>query len=417
MASVEQAERPAGGRGAGSLVVGRRAYQRAWFRGRELLAWVWHEQGWMAAPLAIALSARVMVYAAGTVGARLAAHGGVFHGILSSWQQRDANWYVRIASNGYTYSTTGPSSVNFFPLYPLAMHLLGIVTTHLSHSNGYLLAGMLISWVAFLAASVVLYRLVADRFGVSVAYSSVLLLGMFPFSFYYGTAYTESLYLLFVLLAFLGIERRNWWLSGAATGLASAARPTGLIVALAVATAYGLDWLRTRHALRWDVLALALTPLGLAFYAIYCQFRFGDPFAYAKASEIGWQGGHLQLGAVKQLVVILTHPGNWFHSTHQAVLYATYSLALLAFLAACYPVWHLLGAPYALYALLSCVVPVLNFDRLNSTGRYLSVIFPVFIVLAYALRERPLWRDVTLIGFTIFLGIFAMAFAGGYGLS
>lgn len=418
MASVEQAEaeRPAGKRGVDAAVVERSAPQRALRRGGELLGRIRRDYNWMAAPLAIALTVRVLVFAAGSVGARLAGQGG-FQGILRTWQQRDANWYVRIAAEGYTYPPIAHFSANFFPLYPLAIHVVGFVTTHLSHSNGYLIAGMLIAWAAFLAACVALYRLVADRFGASVAYLAVLLLSVFPFSFYYGTAYTESLYLLLALLAFLGIERGNWWLAGAAAGIASATRPTGLFIALTVVAAYALDWLRTRHALRWDVLALALTPLGTAVYALYCLVTFGDPFAYAKASETIWHGGHLQLAAVQLLLTTLAHPGAWFHGYHLAVLNAFYSFGLLVFLAACYPVWRLLGAPYALFAVVSCVAPVLDFPTLNSTGRYLSVIFPVFIVLAYALRERPLWRDLTLVAMAAFLGIFALGFAGGYGLS
>jgi len=215
----------------------------------------------------------------------------------------------------------------------------------------------------------------------------------------------------------VGIERGNWWLAGVTAGLASATRPTGLIVGLAVVVAYGLDWLRTRHPLRPNVLALALTPLGTVLYAVYCLVRFGDPLAYVKASAGGWGGGHLQLGGVWAVVTTLAHPGAWLHTYRVAVVFAAYALGVVIFLAATYAVWRLLGVPYALYALLSCLAPVLDFGTLMSLGRYLSVIFPVFIVLAYALRRRPIWRDLTLITLAMLLAVYTLGFTGGYGLS
>src|SRR5437660_1296490 len=41
-------------------------------------------------------------------------------GLLTSWQQWDAVWYVRIATQGYTT----PDATAFFPLYPLLIAAL-----------------------------------------------------------------------------------------------------------------------------------------------------------------------------------------------------------------------------------------------------------------------------------------------------
>lgn len=371
----------------------------------------------MVPPLAIALAVRVMVFFFGSLGAKLIVAES-FPGALLAWMQKDALWYTSIAHIGYWYVPTDASSVNFFPLYPAAIwlvqHITGLV--YGQQAQAYLLAGMIVSCVCFLAAAVVLYRLVWDRFGQPTAYLAVLLIAVFPFSLFYGAAYAESPFLLLAVLAFLGVERKSWWLAGICALLAGAVRPNGVFVSVAVIVAYGLDWLRTRHRLRWDVLSLALTPLGTLGYFAYCWARWGDPLAYEKTRAAGW-GGHTGLTGVDNALMVLVHPGSWFTAYHLVALYAMYVLAWVGSLAACYWVWRMLGIPYAVYTLTSAVVPLLDLTRLDGLGRYVSVLFPVFIVLAYALRNRPVLRDVVIITFTLLLGVCTVAFTNNVGVS
>lgn len=94
-----------------------------------------------------------------------------------------------------------------------------------------------------------------------------------------------------------------------------------------------------------------------------------------------------------------------------------YVLAWVGCLIACYWVWRMLGISYAIYTFASAVIPLLDFTRLDALGRYMSVLFPVFIVLAYALRNRPVLRDVVIIIFTLFVGVCAVAFTLNVGIS
>jgi hypothetical protein len=92
-------------------------------------------------------------------------------------------------------------------------------------------------------------------------------------------------------------------------------------------------------------------------------------------------------------------------------------LLMLCFLALTLLVWRRLGPIYTLFALGSILAPVLDFPNVNSLGRYLSVVFPVFMVVAYLLRDRPravIWLS-TIGG--IALVLFATYFIAGYGLS
>jgi hypothetical protein len=372
--------------------------------------------GWTLRPLALGAALRLLVFAAAVAGTQLIglAGGARFPGMLEIWLRKDAYWYTQIAIHGYYNARGLPLTANFFPLFPLSVSIAQHFTGLFFGSNSYLAASLVVSWVAFLAACVLLFRLVSDRFGDQTAYLAVLLLGLFPFSFYFGAPFTEAVYVACALLAFLGIDRGNWWLAGAGALLAGVTRPTGLIIGLVVVVAYVVDWLRTRHRLRWDILSLALVPLGLAAFAVYCWIHFGNPFAYVVASSsVVWQE-HLQTAGIKYLISVLIHPNSWIHGS---LLDFIYALLILSVLAVCYPIYRLLGLSYAVFTFLSCVAPVLEFSSIKSTGRYVSVLFPVFIVLAYALRTRPILRDMTTIGFTLLLAVCVTGFAGGYGFT
>jgi len=376
----------------------------------------------LAIPLSIALVSRGVVFAAADLILRWALADRLgparYTGAVRAWLQKDAVWYLAIAQRGYDYSPVAQSRANFFPLYPLLIHIFAPLVAIFPVSNPAALAGMAIAWLAFAGACVVLYQLALGRFGRRVAIGSVLLLALFPFSFYYGAVYTESIYLLLAAWAFLMAEREQWWLAGALAALASAARPPGLLIGACVALAYALDWLRTRHPLRPDILALALTPLGAAAYLLYCWARWGDPLAYIKTSHAGWHGGQLRLSGLRFIAHVLAHPIRWLTPPDLTSAVALLWIILaLAFLVALPWVWRLLGPVYTFFALVSILAPILDFPTANSLGRYLSVVFPVFMAVAYLLRGHPRVVGWLAVVSGMLLIVFASCFIAGYGLS
>lgn len=383
-------------------------------------------------PLAIALGVRLLVVVAASALIRnvlVARRPGLRTiDLIVAWSRMDANWYLGIALNGYDYSPVIGSRANFFPLFPLLAALGGKVATALGLPSPYLLAGMAISWAAFAAGCVALYQLTLLRFNFDrrVAAGAVTLLATFPFSFYYGAAYTESLYLLLAVGAFLAMERGNWWIAAAAAGLAAALRPPGLIVGACVALAYGLMWLRERRwRLRWDMLSLALLPVGTLAYTLYCWALFGEPLAYAKTAQAGWHEG-LQPNALILTRKLVTDPRvwrlvsdwhNWLNPQHLAI---TISIAYLGLLLICLLAipftWRLLGPVYTLFMVLSVIAPLIMFPTIQSQGRYQSVLFPVFIVLAYLLRRVPPLLYAIAGLSLVALCYYAAFFIGGFGL-
>src|SRR5581483_1385556 len=82
---------------------------------------------------------------------------------------------------------------------------------------------------------VLLERLATHLAGPDVARRSVLYLAVFPMSLFLQAVYSESVFLLVAIGAFLAAERRRFVVAGVLTGLALLARPTGVAVLLGVA--------------------------------------------------------------------------------------------------------------------------------------------------------------------------------------
>ncbi len=395
------------------ILIGRQTISRALVPAKGAMAQFYKRYQWMVPPLAIAFGVRVILLLVAQIGIRLMP-GQQDHGLFTIWRRWDATWYLSIAQNGYHYPASPASNANFFPLYPLAIWMGEHLLDPILGSRSELIVAMAISWIAFAVACVLLYWMMVQRFDQQVATIAIALLATFPFSFYYGAPYIESLYLLLAVVAFYGIERHRWWIAGAAALLVGALHPPGLIVGACVVLAYTLDWIQHRRPLRWNVLALALTPLGTLAYVLYCWVQFGEPFAYLKASQQGWHAGHLQLSVVRWFLYLLAHPSAWIvGGDFSTIVWTIYAFIVVAALVALVFIYRKLGLVYAFFSLVSIAAPVFNFPIPTSTGRHISVIFPIFIVLALYLRDRPVVREVVIIGFSVFLALFTILFVMG----
>src|SRR5262249_1195751 len=180
------------------------------------------------------------------------------------WARWDSVFFVRIAEHGYDRA-----SAAFYPLYPGLVALLGRV-----FFGHYVLAGIVISLAASLGAFALLYRLAEERLGADGAWRTVLYFAIFPTALFLQAVYSESLYLLLVLAAFVAAERGRFALAGVMSGLAILTRVTGfaLLPALAV-----LAWRAPDRKRALGGLALAL-PVA-AVYPLVLWQQGDDPWA------------------------------------------------------------------------------------------------------------------------------------------
>jgi hypothetical protein len=147
-------------------------------------------------------------------------------GPLSIW---DGGWYAEIARNGYRERQM---STAFWPLYPF---LTGII----SRVTGWSVAvsGVLLSNLAFVAALIVLYRLVSQTYGSAIATRTVWLVALCPVAFFFSALYSESLFFLLSLSAIYLARNNRWTLAALALFLATLTRSTGALVIVPVLAA------------------------------------------------------------------------------------------------------------------------------------------------------------------------------------
>lgn len=166
---------------------------------------------------------------------------------LAIWQRFDANWYLSIAERGYGRLT---GDIHFPPLYPLLIRLLEPV-----FGNAFL-AALVVSHAAALYAIKLLYDAFFDWGGNLLAKRTVILLLIFPTSFFLFSAYTESVFLVTVLLSLKQMKNRSWAWSGFWAFCAVLTRLQGAALMLPLMYSIWQDRPALRKLAHWVALAL-----------------------------------------------------------------------------------------------------------------------------------------------------------------
>ena len=252
----------------------------------------------------------------------------------------------------------------------------------------YLLGGIIVSWVGFVLAMVAIDYLARLDLPRRRAERAVLLTAIFPFAFFYGVVYTESVFLLFTVASFYFFRTRRWILGGVCGGLATATRINGILMLPALA------WIAWRGAgpdrrERLRALAgLALVCGGIGLYSLYVYWLSGNPFEWAASIE-RWgyhPGGAPWLALVRIAQALVMRPYAFLAGERMAPYDTLNGVAALAFVAAVPFVWRRFGAAYGLFMLANLWLP-LSSGQYEGLGRYCAVLFPCFIWLA-SLRSR-----------------------------
>lgn len=298
--------------------------------------------------------------------------------ILGPWQRWDTLWYLRIAQRGYQ----ARADAAFFPLYPLLVRWLGMLL-----GGRHLLAALIISNAACLGALVLLHHLAVRHLGHAASRRAVLYMAAFPTTFFLLAGYTEPVFLLLVLGAFLAAEEGRWPLAGLLGGLAALTRPPGVLLIIPLA----VEWVRQRgRPAIWA--ALLPVPLGLALYSGYLGLRFGDPLLWAHVQSLSpwgrwWAWPWETLGAA---IRGLAAP--WGHNLGNVVLDLAVTLLFLALTAVA--TQHL-PPGYALYMGAVLLLPLFTLqpgNPLYSMSRLALAAFPGFLVLGKWGRDPRVHR-------------------------
>lgn len=325
--------------------------------------------------------------------------------LLDPWARWDSGWYAGIAQVGYKYFADQASNVAFLPAYPLVVKAFDVVFRNVW------IAGIVASNLLFLAALIALHKLAALKLGRAAANRTILCLGVFPATFFFYSMYSESLYLLCVVMSFYLWEKRQDWPAGVFGAVAALTRPMGILLFLSGMAKHLLEGRSARRfPPAWRSASTALIPLALGGFLVYSYFSFGDPLAFLHSRNVGWNEPVSLLPASHRELLATLTDGSILHGKGPALRLLD-TAAGMAFLVLSIPVFRRLGPSYGLYSLGSVVMPLLvNLDGLT---RYVSVIFPVFMLVGLWATSRAIMSVLSAVSLAL-MGYLATLFANWY---
>jgi hypothetical protein len=311
----------------------------------------------------------------------------------------DSGWYGAIAKDGYWISPGQQSPVAFFPLYPLVIRAFAWLGV-----NRWI-AGSLVSLVAGVSALLVFHRWLT-RLAPAQTATAWLVLVSYPYACYlYGVVYSDALFLLLVVSAFVSLEEDRPLLAALFGALATACRPVAPALVLGLVVRSLERRRRAGAPLRAVDFAPAFAVLGLVAYMGFLHSKFGDALAFAHVQDSpGWENTPGWSAWLKD---------EWFHQLSVGhwtvkVRLAAHALVTVGALALVPAVFRRLGWGYGVYCLIVLGMPALASKDFQGMGRYAIAAFPVLVPLARWLDEWGGLRDLLLV---VLAGLLALAAA------
>jgi hypothetical protein len=342
---------------------------------------------------------------------------GTWHGLtyyLAGLSQYDGPRYIDIAQHGYHYQHGVQSTIVWFPLYPLLVRAV----SHLGVQP--IPAGILVTVLGGAATLVLWWTWLGAR-GIegSARIASFFCFALYPYSWYlYGVTYADAVFLTFAIGAFVLVETDHLVLAGFVGAAATATRPTGMTLVLALfavalerrgalvaraandATRAGgwsppalagrfAAWIRwpaglDRSKLHASSFAPLLSAVGVCAYAGYLWARFGSPIIFI-TNQSTFHGGRYPLLKGTFLNRVVHFP----EATTYTLTITLQAILMVGALLLVGRVARRFGFGYGLLVLSVFTFAWTGSHDFQGTGRYLLGAFPLFGVAGEWLAERP----------------------------
>ena len=317
---------------------------------------------------------------------------------LAIWQRFDANWYSSVAENGYGNAA---GDDHFPPMFPLLVRLLKPLF------GSAFLTGLVIVHLCTLCVIKLLYDLFVEWGGDPAGRRATLLFLLYPAAFFLFSVYSESVFLVTVLLSLKRMQARSWAWAGFWAFCAILTRLQGVAVLIPMLYLMWLDRPFLRKTEHW--FGLFISALGGLFYLFLRskQVTTGAiPFA-----EADW---HAQLVLpwetyVYAIQTLLSGQFTFIDFLNWAV--TTIFLVLLAW------GWRKIPLEYNLYTAFSLLIilsRIVETQPLISMSRYSLTLFPMFFILALAGKNAWTRRIIIYTFISLNLYLSAQFFSWGW---
>lgn len=304
---------------------------------------------------------------------------------ISSFANFDGLHYILISQQGYSQYEQA-----YFPLYPLLMALVNIIT------NNALLSGLIVSHMSFLVGLVFLHKLMKLWYPKqkNVGIWVVLFILTFPTSFFFGSIYTEGLFFMLVILSLYFIEKKRYGCAAIIAAFASATRLMGVFLIIPLA----FSFIQNTHMFKWKSIVgmirthffIILSPvIGLLAYCVYLWITVGDPLFFLNAQPAFGANRSTSIVLLPQvyfryfkILFTAAHDFRWYISLLEVVFF-TFVVGILALdfkrLWTNSKRWNLIGLN--LFSFINIVLPTLT-GTFSSVPRYALFSLSMFLFLA-----------------------------------
>lgn len=358
-----------------------------------------------------------------------------FSDFLANWNRWDGPHYIDLAKKGYAGAVEACDTCKaalleagvsesvlaggehlflvFFPLYPWLMRLFGLAIAD------PVLCGMFLSVVCYAAGCVYTFRLVYLDYDKEVAVNTVILLSVFPFSFFFGGIMTEGLFLFVTAAALYYIRAHRWWLAILFGFFATMTRTQGMLIGIAA----GVEWLMQYRPVQMfknrdftNMKAFILRGLSLFLmlggYLTYLLVNWkvdGYAFSYTVYQKAHW-GNVIEVPwkVIAGLWKNATSPELYDLAARAALWWPQVILVVVIMAVFIYGIKKI--PAYQMAYGVSYSILTYTPSWLLSAGRYTSCCLPFFLVIAAAAQKHK-WLMPAVTACFLML---QMVFLGGY---
>lgn len=323
--------------------------------------------------------------------------------IWELWNVWDAPHYISIATSGYQTVGDAANFLAYLPSLPLLIFIFKLI-----FQVNYLISGYIVSFIITILLAVMLFKLSLIDYPKKTAILTVLMLFIFPTSFFLHIPYSESLLTLLAVSSFYFVRKKYYWLSFLCIGLATATKLIGL--ALIPAIFYEILIVNFNKINKLKIIfllffGLTLSLSGFFVYLFINYLLWGDPLYFTFIQKQNW---HQTFSPLGQGLVSAYQSLFWRSGIEKIMLGYAQIVAFIFWLLMSIYVLLKVRISYGIFMFIDLFFSYSE-SYWISMPRHILMLFPMYMVLALYSNNlifRYFWIIISVTLLAIFSSIF-----------
>ena len=198
--------------------------------------------------------------------------------LLSFANQWDSPHYLYIAGHWYQNFGDEANFIVFLPVYPILIKIFSFIF------SDYKISALILSNTCFILAEYFFYKLLRLDYDEKFSAFVTILVSIFPTSYFFSSAYPESIFFLLFCLSAYYIRQHDFFKSSISAGVASLTRPFGVMFLPMLITESLVQKIKFKKIIE-------ITAIVTTFYFIYLlinYFIYGNPLAFQTILSNHW---------------------------------------------------------------------------------------------------------------------------------